>query len=345
MAIEQRLALVQEIERERGSRVICYLTGDRGGPPPGLQTSIGMDIFPFFYDVLTQIGPQKNIDLLIYSTGGATMAAWGLVNLIREFADKLCVLVPFKAHSSATLVALGANEIVMSRMGQLSPVDPTVQTPFNPLLPAAAPGTPPQFLPVSVEDVVGFIDLLREEAKLKEEASLAELVKVLSSDIRPLALGSVYRAKKLIGMLARNLLLIHMGGQEDQGKVEKIVETLTRKLYSHDYLIGRREAKEIDLKVKDCPDAIEDKMMGLFKEYSRDMELDTPYNQELLLGNQTTKVVSLDRAFIEATERTYVFRSKREIKKVKTTQQGLQVEGFQERTLQEGWQMEHRKRN
>ena len=344
MPVEQRVILIKAVEHARGSRVVSYLTGDRAGPAggPGLQTSIGMDIFPFFYDVLSRIGRKQQIDLLIYSTGGATMAAWGLVNLLREFADRVCVLVPFKAHSSATLVALGADEIVMSKMGQLSPVDPTVNSPFNPVLPGQQPGTPTQFLPVSVEDVVGFIDLLREEAKLKEETSITELVKALSSDVRPLALGSVYRAKKLIGMLARNLLAKHMGA-EDTAKVEKIVETLTRKLYSHDYLIGRREAKDIDLKVADCPEELETKMMELFEEYSKEMGLDTPYNQELLLANQTTKVVQLDRAFIETAERTYVFRTKREIKRFKSVQQGVPVEGFQEKTLQEGWQIEQRR--
>jgi Serine dehydrogenase proteinase len=342
--VQKRVALIRALEKERGSRLVSYLTGDRSGPPqvPGLQTSIGMDVFPFFYDVLSRVGRQKQIDLLIYSTGGATMAAWGLVNLLREFADRLCVLVPFKAHSSATLIALGADEIVMSRMGQLSPVDPTINSPFNPVLPGQIPGTTPQFLPVSVEDVIGFIDLLREEGKLKEETSLTELLKALASDIRPLALGSVYRAKKLIGMLARNLLAIHMG-PEDEAKIEKIVETLTRKLYSHDYLIGRREAKEIDLKVADCPEDLEERIMQLLDDYSKEMELNTPYNQDETLGNQNTRVTQFDRAFIETADRTYVFRTKREIKRLKTVQQGIQVEGFQEKTLQEGWQMEHRK--
>jgi hypothetical protein len=36
------------------------------------------------------------------------MAAWGIVNLIREFFEWFAVLLPFKAHSSATLLSLGA---------------------------------------------------------------------------------------------------------------------------------------------------------------------------------------------------------------------------------------------
>ena len=340
MTIEERISLIRAVEKERSSRVVSYLTGDR---VPGLETRIGMDVFPFFYDVLSRIGKQKQIDLLIYSTGGATMAAWGLVNLLREFADRLCVLVPFKAHSSATLIALGADEIVMSRMGQLSPVDPTVTSPFNPVLPGQPAGVPPQFLPVSVEDVIAFMDLLRDEVKLKEEANIAEVVKTLAADVRPLALGSVYRAKKQIGMLARNLLHMHMGEQE-QDNIDRVVELLTRELYSHDYLVGRKEAKDrVGLKIADCTEEFEKKIMELFYDYSNRMELATPYNQEVVLGNQTTRVIELDRAFIETTERTYVFRTKREVKRFKTAQQGVPMEGFQEKVMHEGWQLDQRK--
>jgi len=340
VSLDRRLELIKSIEDERGSRVVCYLTGDR---TPDLSTRIAMDVFPNLYDLLVRMGKQQQIDLIVYSTGGHTMAAWGLVNLLREFCERLCVLVPFKAHSSATLIALGADEILMSKMGQLSPVDPTVTSPFNPTLPNQPPGQPPNFLPVSVEDVVSFIDLVRDEAKIKEEAHIAEIMKVLASDVRPLALGSVYRAKQQIGMLAKKLLGFHMG-EQDHTKVEHIVETLTRKLYSHDYLVGRKEAKEfVGLKITDCSDALEQKTMELFFDYSEEMELNTPYSHEIILGSQTTKVAEFTRAFLETRERTYVFRSRREIKRVKATHQGLPVEGFQERTLEEGWRLEARK--
>ena len=85
----------------RGSPVICYVTGDRRG----LEAKIAMDIFPFFYKVLMKMGKQDRIDLFLYSTGGLTMAAWGLVNLLREFCGHFSVLIAPKAHSTATLIS------------------------------------------------------------------------------------------------------------------------------------------------------------------------------------------------------------------------------------------------
>jgi len=283
------------------------------------------------------MGKQKQIDLFLYSSGGATMAAWGLVNLIREFCDKLCVLIPFKALSCATLVALGADEIVMTRTGQLSPVDPQVTSAFNPVVPGQSPGLPPQYLPVSVEDVVGFLNLIREEAKVKEENNITEVVKLLVSDVRPLALGSVYRAKQQIRMLSEKLLSFHMP-KEQQVKIDAIVATLTRELYSHDYPIGPREARDVlGLKVVGCEDDLEKTIMELFAVYAEDMVLYKPHNAEVELGEKSTRSVTFERAFIESLNRSFVFRTRREVKKIRVMHEKIPLDAFQERVLEEGW--------
>jgi hypothetical protein len=145
-------------------------------------------------------------------------------------------------------------------------------------------------------------------------------------------------------MLARKLLSFHMDPQRDESRINLIVETLTRKLYSHDYLVGRKEAKEhIGLQVTDCPEGLEAEIMALYDDYAKDLELATPFNPELVLGNQSTKVVDFERAFIESSDCTYVFHTKREIKRVKTTKEGIQLEGFQQRALEDAWRTQVRK--
>ncbi len=333
MGKEERLAIISEIEKERGSRVICYLTGDR----QGLEARIGMDIFPFFYNLLSKVGKQKQIDLFLYSAGGATMAAWGLVNLFREYCDRFCVLVPFKSHSSATLICLGADEILMTPMAQLSPVDPSITSPFNPILPNQAPGTAPQFLPVSVEDVSSYLDLA-SEAGLKNETTLSGVFSMLSGDVRPLALGSVFRAKQQIKMLSEKLLGFHMKEKE---KIDGIVSKLIRELYSHDYVIARSEAKnQIGLKVAAPTAEMEELMVRLLEQYSEALSLQTPYVADIMLGSDNTKTITFDQAFIESKEGTYVHRTRKEIKRLRVTQQGLPMEAIQERILQAGWALE-----
>jgi hypothetical protein len=334
LPLKDRQQAIKALEEKRGSRLICYVTGDR---QPQLETKIGMDVFPFFYDVCSRLGRPQKVDLFIYSSGGATMAAWGLVNLLREFFDQFSVLIPFKAHSSATLLSLGANEIVMSRAGQLTPVDPTITSPFNPTF-SVDQNSPKQFLPVSVEDVIGFLDLVRKEAGVKAEAEMTQLVQTLASDVRPIALGSVYRAKEQIKMLSRKLLEFHMTSEQEKANIEGIVNALTRELYSHDYVITRKEAKNLlGLKIAKCSEDLEELMMALFQHYAEDLQLRAPYSPEAALGAQGTKVITLDRAFIESADKTFIFRTKREIKKSQIRKEGIPIELFQEKAIEEGW--------
>ena len=157
MSRDVRLKLIEEIEKERHSKVIVYITGDR----PGFETKIASDIFSLVFKHLSSFGETTTIDLFLYSTGGLTISGWGLVNLIREFCEKFSVIIPFKAHSCATLIVLGADEIIMGKLGQLSPVDPSITSPYSPTLPGVQQPGVVNLIPISVEDVVGYLDLAR----------------------------------------------------------------------------------------------------------------------------------------------------------------------------------------
>src|SRR3989338_9223480 len=114
--------LIQQIEGLRKSRVITYLTSDRQGP---FNARIAIDVIPLISKQLQTIRKTDNIDLFLYSAGGDTMVPWRLVSMIREHCDKFSVIVPYKAHSAATMIALGADEIVMSNLSEISPIDPS----------------------------------------------------------------------------------------------------------------------------------------------------------------------------------------------------------------------------
>ena len=107
--------ILKKIEKSRGSKAITYLTSDRQGP---VNARVAMDIIPIISKQLRKIGKQDKIDLFLYSAGGDTMVPWRLVSMIREYCNKFSVLVPYKAHSAATMIALGADEIVMSDMSR-----------------------------------------------------------------------------------------------------------------------------------------------------------------------------------------------------------------------------------
>jgi len=113
MSREKRKELISTIETNRKSKLIAYITSDR----PNLSSQIAEDIIPIIYDHIRSISPEerKNIDLFIYSRGGDSDTPWSIVSMFRESTKdgKFNVLIPFRAHSAATMIALGADEIIM----------------------------------------------------------------------------------------------------------------------------------------------------------------------------------------------------------------------------------------
>lgn len=337
MAVEQRKKLITQLEKELKAKVLTLVTGDR----PGMETRIASDILSLVSDHLTRIDKVNKIALFLYSPGGDSIAGWGLVNLLRQYCTKLQVLVPFRALSCGTLIALGAEEILMGRHGLLSPVDPSVASPFNPPAPGIQQPGFVQLLPVSVEDMIGFLDLARKEIGLKSNESMAKVLSILADKVHPLALGAVYRAREHNSSLARRLLLNHI---KDKNRVEKIVKLLTQELPTHAYLIGRKEAaEEIKLKVKEPSAKIEKLIWSLYKEYENWLRLTNPVSAELDLGTEDRKKVRYERAAVESLNGNslvqHIFITDKFLFKMGTTPVGTQVsvDQIMERIVYQGW--------
>ncbi len=66
--------------------------------------------------------------LLLSSPGGDGLAAERIINICRSYSDngEFGVIVPGKAKSAATMICLGASEILMGKTSELGPVDPQV---------------------------------------------------------------------------------------------------------------------------------------------------------------------------------------------------------------------------
>jgi sulfur relay (sulfurtransferase) DsrC/TusE family protein len=333
MSKAERQSLIAALEKERDSKIIVYITGDR----PGLETKIANDIFPIFNKHLRAMGEQKRIDLFLYSTGGLTNAGYALVNLLREYCKEFNVIVPFRALSSATLISLGANEIVMTKMGQLSPIDPSLEHPLGPTV--SLPGQPPRIMQISVEDVNAFFSLAKS-SELKSEDSMKQVFQILASTVNPLALGAVQRSREQIVFLADELMKCHDGDKEH---IKKVIEILTKGRFSHDYIIGPTEARQIlGPKVINPNPNTTKAIYDLFDAYNKMLLLDTPYTLEPLLGGKDKTEASLDRAVIESTNFTHIFRTVREVRRIQVAQPGVPapVIAYQERPLQESWIIE-----
>jgi len=293
----ERIQHLKKIEEERKSRVITYFMADHKSP---FGTGMAGDAVPLFYEHLNLIGKIERIDILLYTRGGHTLTPNRLVHLIREYCSHLGVLVPFRAHSAGTSLALGADEIVMGPLGELGPVDPSVYNQFNPDMEADEKGKEKQKIPISVEDVTAFLALAEDRARLDTADARAQALLSITDKIHPLALGNVHRQHLLIRTMSKRLLSLHMDPEKESEKIDLIIDYLTEKLYYHSYEISRHEAKHvIGLKVTEPNETIDKLMWEAYNLYSRDSRLDgSPFSVGPFL---------VDAAFIESSGLTHSF--------------------------------------
>ncbi|AJY44653.1 SDH family Clp fold serine proteinase [Martelella endophytica] len=268
MNFAEREAFYRQIEEERDTKVIAYVTGDRRN----METQIGADCIDIFIEKLDEIGPTKKISLVLHTNGGNTAAAWRLVNLIKSFCDEFEVIIPFTAMSAGTLISLGAHNIVMTKQATLGPIDPSLN---HPLGPSVKDGNQLARLSVSVEAVRGYLDAACLDLGIKDDSSLATILTDLSNKVHPLVLGEIFRSRAQIRFLAEKLLNSTM---KDGEKIKPIVDFLCADSGSHDYTINRREAKTLGLPVEKPTNEFYALLKSIQRSYSAEMKLAEPFN-------------------------------------------------------------------
>ena len=272
---DKRKILLEAVEEAfDGDSVITYITSTRAN----LEVTMAIDIIPLLYTHLESLrahGKSRRICLFIHSNGGDGVVPWRIVSLIREYAEYFTVLVPHRAFSAATLLAMGADRVVMHPMGMLGPIDPTITTDFNPV----SPVNPNQKLGISVEDVTSYITLVKEDVGISHEDELVQAFLALSNQVHPLALGNVKRSTLQSRLMGAKLLRSRCANRLPEHENEDVVRKLTSELYYHGHPISRREARD-DLGltfVEDATDVQAKAMWDLYAAYAELMLLERPF--------------------------------------------------------------------
>ena len=284
---DERVRLINELQDRRDSRVIVYFCGDR----TGAASQIGDDAVRPMYEHLLAFGDEKvpKIDLFLYSRGGVVDVPWRIVSMIREFGERWGALVPYRAQSAATLITLGADEIVLGRKGELGPIDPIM----NLTDPAGNEA------PINVEDIMAYLEFIRKRAGLSDQASLTAALAALAEKIPPVALGGIHRAHSHIRAVAQKMLSSHAQPMEDQ-KQNAVIETLAERTYAHGHAIGRREARDIGLPIAQHDQEVERLMWDLYRQYEDVMKLNEPIEPFAFLGDEESRREPVIAAAVES---------------------------------------------
>jgi Serine dehydrogenase proteinase len=331
MARQDRLPLIGALANERGNPVLTYVTGDRS--PVGAQ--IGEDAVRPIYDQLGAIGKVEKLDLFIYSRGGAMEVPWRIASALRQYAKKWQLLVPFRANSAATLLALGADEIVLGCHGELGPIDPILSLQRV----VTEPGQSQTALQdtINVEDVMAYLRFVRDEVGLTDQSALSTTLERLSVRLDAVGLGSVHRTRTHIRDVAQRMITSRSNPPSDR-VMETIVDTLAQRVYAHGHAIGLKEAKDIGLPVVAANEATDKAMWALLQQYETDMKIREPLDAVAALGDEDKYTEPAVIAISDCKEQTFECSGTTEVKAKRQIPSTLNVNVNLELRLQDGVQ-------
>jgi hypothetical protein len=218
----RRIKLLKELENMRGSKVLVYFS----------YTPLDDNILMPLYSQLVSIGKTEKIDLFLHSYGGAVDTPYKVVTLIREFCNRFGVIVPFAAKSAASMVAIGADEIVMGPVSELGPIDPLVKHPLY------------KELWIPVQAIRYCFEYIQRTIQENPEPDTAALVlSPILNKLDPWIIGDYEKAIKASKQYAQQLLASYMFKDHPE-RIPEVTKALVEGYFSHGYPIGRREAKE-----------------------------------------------------------------------------------------------------
>lgn len=245
MKAEERVNLIERLEQLRDSKVVVYFS----------YTSLDDTILVPLYKELKRIGYTKRIDLILHSYGGAVDTPYKIVSLIREFCEEFAVIVPFAAKSGASMLLLGADEVVMGPISELGPIDPLVRHPvYKDIL-------------VPVQAVWHCLDYLQRSINNSRDPELTSaMVKPLLDKLDPWLIGDYEKTIKASQQYAKTLLERYMLKDYPE-RVESVTQALTEGYFSHGYSIGLREAQNLGLVVTEAQGELWDVIWELYLGY------------------------------------------------------------------------------
>jgi hypothetical protein len=239
--------IVARLEKSLDGAFLAYWSSSNG--------SVCHNDVAAFYEVLKHLGEQKRLYLFIKSSGGNGQAALRIVNLLRQYAREIIVLVPLECASAATMMALGADEIRMGPLAYLTAVDTSLTHDLSPV------DRNNYLVSVSQDELNRVLKLWKASAPPGD----TNPYKNLYEHIHPLVFGAIDRSSSLSIKLCEEILSYHLSNTRDRARIAK---HLNSAYPSHGYPILLREARRVGLKVSPLDESLNDLLIDLNELYS-----------------------------------------------------------------------------
>lgn len=158
----------------------------------------------------------KDFDFILNTLGGDLFASVKIARLLHNYEGKVRVFVPKYAMSGGTMIALGADEIIMDKQASLGPIDPQVGSLFKSYSSKA------------------WDTIVKKKGKKADDASYAMSL-----------LGK--QATKISKEIADEFIDI-----KNKRKKKKAVKTLIEGGVAHSYQFNYKQLRKLGLKIGTC---------------------------------------------------------------------------------------------
>lgn len=251
---KKRIKLIRNLERSRNSCIfVLWNKFDQ----------LKLSDFFTLADMLEDENPTKDIELILLSLGGSGEAGYRIGHAFQQWSKRkgvsFRVIIPLYAKSAATILSLGADELVMGLQSEMGPIDPQ----FRKLdrhgrwryIPAMAVFD-------GLKLISEYIDKIPAMSRFFEETSRNE--RLALDD-----LGILERARESGKQYGETLLGEGMMHQ-DKEAARKSVERLSDHYKYHGHLIDMFEAKNLlQLTVNYCEGEPWNLIKSVRNEYER----------------------------------------------------------------------------
>jgi ClpP class serine protease len=233
----RRRELIQQLERERGSRVITLIHRQETMSLLGLPFGryIDIDDSEQLLRAIRMTPPEMPIDLLLHTPGGLVLASDQIAYALKRHDGRVTVIVPHYAMSGGTLVALAADEILMDPDAVLGPVDPQLGS-----------------LPRGSWPAASILKALEQDNPNRDDETLI--------------LGDV--ARKAIDQVRATVREL-LEGRVEGAEAERLAALLSEGRWTHDYPIRLEEARALGLPVSDAVPELVYELMTLYPRRSQ----------------------------------------------------------------------------
>jgi hypothetical protein len=231
----KRQELINEIENILAGKLILYISSFEYP-----ESTINHDDILPLADLLRTVSYTEKLYLMLHSPGGEPDTAEKIIKICREHCKEFRVVIPNSAKSAATLIALGGDEILMSYISEIGPIDPQIL-----------------FIKPNGDRVIrpaqSFLDSIAEvQDKIYENGGLIPpIYRSFIENLDPSFLDICKKAIQKSKENAETWLAKYML-KEDKEKAKEIANklSLSGNLNSHGKMIDYEEAKKLGLKIR-----------------------------------------------------------------------------------------------